>query len=129
MTSNKRKIAVLGASIAMAATGVLAGAGNASASTVGKGHVKVCAQGNYVTRATFWQRGEFSTTLIPPGKCWSAYMGGSGTEYITVYGKFNTSDKMFYIQTVPYNGSVDGVGIGARGTTANAGAGAYVVTW
>lgn len=119
----------IGAAVLLAATTVVVGATGASASTISKGHVQVCAQGNYGVTAEFPHRGGISTTYIARGTCSYQYWGGTSWEPINVIGWFNTSNNSFKVGTVWYKGDTSGVGIGAKGTTSNGGAGAYTVTW
>ncbi|GGM18529.1 hypothetical protein GCM10010129_73390 [Streptomyces fumigatiscleroticus] len=135
---NKRlaRFAVAGAaSVGIAATMVVGGAGTGFASTISTGYVQLCAQGNYSAFVQFPDRNNLESVVVSPGTCWKEKLGGGyggadGYEPINVFGVFNNAPhNTFKIDTVWYNGNVSGVGIGAEGTTANAGAGAYVITW
>lgn len=117
------------ATAGIAAAAVLGGAGSSYASTIAKGDVQLCAQGNYAAVLQFPDRGGYESTVVSPGQCWKGHMGGNGSEPINVIGIYNTSSNTFKIGTVYFNGSTSGIGIGAEGTTANAGAGAYLYTW
>ncbi len=106
------------------AAGVRAGA--ASASTIRKGHVKFCAQGNYAAYIKFPHRRGLESTIVPRGHCWYQYMGGKRREPIKVYGIRNTNpSQSFYIGTRWYDGAVSGIGIGAEGVTTRP----YLRTW
>src|SRR5260370_1654659 len=74
--------------VAAASTvGVLSGAviavsaGAASASTIPKGYVQICAQRNYT--ASFSSPDLANTSpLVPPGQCWVPYAGGNSLKPI-----------------------------------------------
>ncbi len=104
---------------------IAASAGVASASTIPKGYVQLCAQGNYTAYLSFPDLGKTST-LVPPGQCWDHYVGGNSWEPIKVYGVWNTNpSQSFYIGTEWYDGAVSGIGIGAEGVTTAP----YLWTW
>jgi hypothetical protein len=109
----------------LAATAVVSGAlfvglaAPASASTLSKGYVQVCAQGNYRAYIEFPNRGNMISTVVYPGTCWVRYMGGNSWEPIEVFGKYNNGGSPFALGTVQYNGAVSGLGIGAEGTTSS----------
>jgi hypothetical protein len=123
----KRVTLKRGAAVAVVAAAAIAGmAAPASASTISKGFVQICAQGNYRAVVQFPSRGYYESTLVNPGSCWYRYMGGGhGWEQIRVFGDYNQSSSRFFVGTVWYNGDVSGVGIGAEGTTTNR----YYITW
>ena len=116
--------------IALAASGAVSGAvlgatmASASASTIPRHHVKVCAQGNYTAYAKFPSSlGGFETTLINPGNCWHSKVrllsGHGGRKPIKVHGVWKTNpDRSFYVGTAHYNPKRSGLGIGAEGTPA-----------
>jgi hypothetical protein len=109
----------------LSGAGVAASVGPASASTIPKGYVQLCAQGNYRAYITFPHR-KLQSFTVKPGTCWKEYMGGQGSERIRVYGWWNThSNQSFYIGSRKYDGAVSGIGIGAEGVTTKP----YLYTW
>jgi hypothetical protein len=107
-----RRFAAIGA----VAGGVgLAVAAPASASTIPKEHVQLCAQGDYPAFIQFPDRGGLTSTVVNPGTCWYEDMGSLGYyEPIYVFA-FNSSDVWVKLGAVGYNGNVSGVGIGTEG--------------
>jgi hypothetical protein len=121
----KRLAAAAGAVAVLSGTVIAAGAGAASASTIPKGYVQLCAQGNYVAYVKFPSR-ELQSFTVKPGHCWKEYMGGRSSESIKVYGIWNTHPgQSFYIGTKKYDGAVSGIGIGAEGITTKP----HLYTW
>lgn len=111
---------------AAATTGALAAAllagtaPSAAASTIGKGWVQLCAQGDYPSVVEFPSRGGLESTIVNPGSCWLNYMGGRGWESINVMDLHHR-----VLATFSYNGDVSGIGIGTEGR----GGAEYVWVW
>ncbi|WP_329538533.1 hypothetical protein OG568_61165 (plasmid) [Streptomyces sp. NBC_01450] len=137
------RLATAGAATAgIALTAVLGTAGDAAASTVPVGHVKLCAGGNYKVYVV-WSKGTASSdddvqisSVIAPGTCTGDIaLKESDPELPTsvdplyVRGVYNTSNNTFLAGVAFYDGGTSGLGITAKGTTVNAGAGAYITTW
>ncbi|MEU2288346.1 hypothetical protein ABZ614_41730 [Streptomyces sp. NPDC013178] len=99
-------------------------AGTASA-VPPNGVLKLCADGNYRVKVELPMMG---SPFVEPGTCrsWQVPTGGS-SKPVSVIGKFNTSDKTFFIDQYYFSERWYGLGIHAVGTTANGGRGAD--TW
>ncbi len=122
----KRMAAAVGTAGVLSAAVITASAGAASASTLPKGRVQLCSQGNYTAYLKFPYRGGLESYAVPRGKCWNHYMGGNRWEPIKVYGVWNSHpNQSFYIGTKWYDGAVSGIGIGAEGSTTKP----YLWTW
>lgn len=133
-----RHTATVAAVAGIAATAILGSSSSASAAigfappsaTVPKGYVKLCARGSYAAFLQPTSGNYASTTLVPAGNCWYGRFGSSSrTTTFNVMGKYNTSSNTFLIKTLVYDGSLWGIGITTRGTTANQGADAYIDLW
>ena len=121
----KRIAAAMGAVGVLSGTVIAVSVGPASASTIPKGYVQLCAQGNYRAYITFPHR-KIQSFKVKPNTCWKEYMGGNRSEPIKVYGIWNTHPrKNFYIGTEKYDGAVSGIGIGAEGVTTKP----FLYTW
>lgn len=134
----KRSIRLGAAAVGLAAVTVLGTAGTSSAASGGSGqpgapsvgHVEVCAAGNYAVSLRFPDRNK--TYLAQPGgQCASVTLGGGyggsdGYEPVDVIGHYNTSANTFQIGgTHWFNATKQALVVTAKGTTANAGQGAY----
>jgi hypothetical protein len=110
---------------ALSGTIITASAEAAPASSIHKGYVQLCAQGNYSAFITFPKR-ELQSFTVKPGDCWKTLMGARGKETIKVYGYWNSHpNQSFYIGTENFSGGVSGIGIGAEGVTTKP----YLYTW
>jgi hypothetical protein len=83
-------------------------------SAVKNGHVRVCNTAKYPSYVSFPRRGDFMSTVITPGTCWSDNMGSHGTEPIKIFGLAGTAS--FPIGTVHFNGGKSGIAITTAGT-------------
>jgi hypothetical protein len=129
-----RRIAA-GAVGAALVSGVLLSSGSAQAATaaIAPGRVQLCAQGNYAAYLVFntaQQNQQGSTTAtVSAGTCQTFgvpnYGGGTQTG-ISVFGRYNTSSGTFYIDGLNVDPTGGGWKLFAKGTTANAGAGAWL---
>lgn len=120
-------------------TAIVAGAADASASTIPDGHIQICAQGNYrvfirvlsepVPNSNLLTAGLRSATVSPnkgSASCWKnpgTFTTLGQTVQVDVVGvKSDGSD--FYIASEWWN-SATGLGIGAEGTTSSP----WLETW
>ncbi|MEU3609180.1 hypothetical protein AB0E83_27570 [Streptomyces sp. NPDC035033] len=109
---------------AFAAALTVAVPGTASAESATPYVFKLCAYGNYKVRAELPQQGNVSTTIVLPGNCTTLRLGAA-TTYAKVRGSYNTSGSTFYVGTSHFTAARGSLTY-ALGTTANAGADAYL---
>ncbi|MEU5088382.1 hypothetical protein [Streptomyces sp. NPDC021356] len=118
------------------ASGALLSSGPAQAATasIGAGRVQLCAQGNYAAYPVFntaaQDQPDLATATVAQGTCQTFGIkdfGGNRQTGISVFGKFNTSNGSFYVDGFDVDPTGSGWKHFARGTTADGGAGAYLV--
>ncbi|MEU6440847.1 hypothetical protein [Streptomyces sp. NPDC047046] len=127
--SRRAAAGVVGAAVA---AGVLLSSGSAQAA-IGAGRVQLCAQGNYDAFLVFNtaqqdQQG-VGTATVAHGTCQTFNVvnyGGGRQTGISVLGRYNTSSDTFYIDGLNVDPTAGGWKLFAKGTTANAGAGAWL---
>jgi hypothetical protein len=121
--SLKRRF-VAGVAAAVAVTGVaLASAPTASAaSTMPKGHIKICARGNFSVQLNIEkdQAGNgpavVTSPVLAPGNCWErAFNGGNNFRRINIGGR-SSSGTWYYAGFYLWNSSNSGLGISGVGT-------------
>lgn len=121
------------AAVALAGSVAPANAAPSAIQAISKGRIQLCAQGNYAAQITFnsaAQDGQgIGTDFIAAGTCltvnvpsYSPYLTG-----VSFLGKYNTSNSTFYIGGLNIAPNSPGRKFAVRGTTENAGAGAYLV--
>ncbi|MFD6530984.1 hypothetical protein [Streptomyces sp. NPDC060184] len=114
------------------ASGILLSTGSAQAA-IGAGRVQLCAQGNYAAYLVFntaqQNQTGVATATVSANTCQTFnivnYGGGTQTG-ISVFGKYNTSSGNFYIDGLNVDPTGGGWKLFAKGTTANAGTGAWM---
>ncbi|MGW2836612.1 hypothetical protein ACWCWD_02275 [Streptomyces sp. NPDC001493] len=132
--SFSRRAAVTAVGAALVSGALLSG-GPAQAATaaIGAGRVQLCAQGNYAAYLVFNtaqqdQQG-VATATVSAGSCQTFNIvnyGGGRQTGISVIGKYNTSSDTFYVDGLNVDPTSGGWKLFAKGTTANAGAGAWM---
>ncbi|GIJ27196.1 hypothetical protein Vqi01_23580 [Micromonospora qiuiae] len=95
-------------------------AGPASASTIKKGWVQLCAQGDY--SAVVNSSSLISSRIVTPGTCDWWEWGARGWEQLTVIDIRSGRA----VGSAWYNGAQSGIGLGAKGTT---GGSQWIITW
>ncbi|MPY30765.1 hypothetical protein FNH09_05390 [Streptomyces adustus] len=106
------------------ATGLLAGtASSASASTIQKQWIQLCAQGNYPAYLSFPWRGGYTSTIVSPGQCqWWNVPSDHRWEPVDVVDVWSGAT----VGTAWYNGDESGLGTGAEGWE---GGDQWIQTW
>ncbi len=130
--SRRTAAGVVGAALA---AGVLLSSGSAQAATaaIGAGRVQLCAQGNYDAFLVFntaeQDQQAVGTATVAEGTCQTFNVvnyGGGRQTGISLFGRYNTSSGTFYIDGLNVNPTGGGWKLFAKGSTANAGAGAWM---